>query len=499
MTTARSDRPEETDRSDARPGGAAAGKPAGRVAVLAVISLAQLMITLDSTIVSVALPSVQDAVGLSDTGRQWVVTAYTLAFGGLLLLGGRLGDLMGRRTAMLVGVAGFAAASALGGAAGNPAMLIGARAAQGVFAAFIAPATLSLISTTFVEARERATAFGVYTATAMSGGAVGLILGGALTDWLGWRACLYVNIPIAAVVLIGGLRTIPPAPRRTTDLDLLGAVLGTGGIAALIHALGEAETRGWGSAPIMAALAVSALLLTAFAAAQSRAANPLVPLRVLTDRDTAVSFAALMVSAFCTYGMLLGMTYQLQTVMRYSPLETGLAFLAYVVTAVVFSTQVAGRLMQLLRPRTTIATGLGLFCAGLLLLTRLDPHATYAADVLPALLLFGVGVGILTVPVMNTVMSAHRSGDAAVVSALVNASQQIGGSIGAALLNTIAVSAAASYYAAHPGGPEARTAADVHGFAVASAWSTAPALVTALLALALIRADFRPTARKTPA
>jgi len=465
---------------------------AQRAVVLAVISLAQLMITLDSTIVSVALPSVQRAVGLSDASRQWVVTAYTLAFGGLLLLGGRVGDMIGRKNAMLVGVTGFALASALGGAAGNSTMLIGARALQGVFAALIAPSTLSLISSTFTEPRERAKAFSVYTATAMSGGAIGLMLGGALTDSLGWRWCLYVNIPIAALVLAAGPKYLPGPPRvRGNSLDLPGVLLGTGGIVALIYALGEAETYGWGSTTIVATLVTAVVLLVAFAVVQTRTAQPLLPPRVLTDRNSAASFLALMVAAFCTYGMLLGMTYQLQVVMGYSPVETGLAFLAYVVTAVVYSTQVARRLTLAVRPGLLAMTGLLLFAAGLLTLTRLTPDSSYPGGVLPALLLFGVGVGTITVPVMSTVMSVTRPEDGSVVSAVVNASQQLGGSVGAALLNTISVSAAADHLARHPGGPAARMNADVHGFVVASAWSAAAALVCAAVVVVAINADPR--------
>ncbi|MFD7668869.1 MFS transporter [Streptomyces sp. NPDC059788] len=470
-------------------------KPSGggrtsRTVALALISLAQLMITLDSTIVSVALPSMQSAVGLSDTGRQWAVTSYTLAFGGLLLIGGRLGDLIGRKRAMLIGVAGFALASALGGAASSATMLISARALQGVFAALIAPSTLALITTTFTEPRERAKALGVYTASAMSGGAIGLVVGGALTDYLGWRWCLYVNVPIAVVVLLGATTLTAGARSRTgARLDLPGAALCSLGMLALIYGLGEATTYGWGSVQIIGALLASAVLLTAFILWQRRAAHPLLPLRVLTNRNSAASFLALMISAFCTFGMLLGMTYQLQTVMGYSPLKTGLAFLGYVGTAVVFSTQVARRLVARMRLGVMMAAGLVMFCLGLLSLVRLGPDATYPTEVLPALLLFGIGVGTLTVPAMTVVMSVTEARDSGVVSAIVNTAQQAGGSVGATVQNTISLSAAAGYLAARHGDPAAEVSASVHGFVVASVASAGLALVGALIAVFAINAQ----------
>ncbi|WP_062216208.1 MFS transporter [Streptomyces sp. NBRC 109706] len=467
-----------------------------RGVALALISLAQLMITLDSTIVSVALPAIQDAVDLSDAGRQWTVTAYTLAFGGLLLLGGRVGDLIGRKQALLIGVAGFVLASVLGGAAVNVEMLLGARALQGVFAALIAPSTLSLITTTFTEPRERAKALGVYAACAMSGGALGLVLGGVLTDYLNWRWCLFVNVPLGAAVLIGVLTSVPTPPREgRSRLDVPGAVLSSLAMLGLIYGFGEAAEYGWSSWQVIGALAAAALLMAVFLLSQSRVTQPLLPLRVLANRDSAAAFLAMGVAAFCTYGMLLGMTYQFQTVMGYSPLRTGLAFLGYVGTAVVFSTQVARWLVARAPLGPMIASGLGVFAVALLLLTRLTPESDYLTDILPALMLFGIGVGTLTVPAMTTVMTVTESRDSGVASAIINTVQQAGGSVGAALLNTISISAAATYLASRDGDPGSELSASVHGFVVASRWSVGIALATALVVLVAVRVRTGPQPR----
>ncbi|MYW01788.1 MFS transporter [Streptomyces sp. SID3343] len=450
---------------------------------------AQLMITLDSTIVSVALPSIQPDVGLSDADRAWAVTAYTLAFGGLLLLGGRIGDLIGRKRALVIGVIGFALSSVLCGAAQNAVMLVGSRGLQGVFAALIAPSTLALITSTFTEPRQRTRAVGVYAATAMSGGALGLVVGGLLTDYLDWRWCMFVNIPIAAVVVLGTFRYVPNLPRHPgVNPDLPGAALVTLGLVGVIYGLGVASDYGWASGRTVGALVAGVLLLAAFGWRQSRAADPLVPLRVAKNRVGAGSFLAMMISAFCTFGMMLGMTYQLQTVSGYSPLQAGLAFVAFVGTAVLSSTQVGRRLTPRMRPGLMMAAGLLLYAVALLLIGRLTPHSSYLPDVLPPLALMGLGVGVLTVPVVGTVMSAGEPRDAGVVAAIVNTMQQVGGSVGAALLNTISISAAATYLAARPNDPAAEVGAKVHGFVVASQWSAGIALVGALVVAVAVNA-----------
>ncbi|MCP2342164.1 MFS transporter [Actinomadura rupiterrae] len=453
---------------------------------LGVVALAQLMVVLDTTVVTIALPSAQRSIGLSDGGRQWVVTAYTLAFGGLLLLGGRLGDLLGRRRTLLAGVTGFAVASMLGGLATGPAMLIGARAAQGAFAALFAPSALALLTTVFNDPRERARAFAMFSVTLMAGGACGQILGGALTEYLGWRWCLYVNVPIAAAVVVGAVTVLPATPGHAgVRLDLPGAILGCGGMTALIYALGEAGSYGWASTPIIGLLVTAVVLLAAFVVVQAKVSDPLLPLRVLADRNRVGAFLAVATATFGMLGMFLFMTFHLQTVLHYSSLRTGLAFLPYVAAAIT-ATQVSRRLLSRVRPRTIIAPGLVLASAGLTVLTRLSPHSPYAASVLPALLLCGLGMGSLFAPSMSTATSTGDPRDAGIASAVVNTAQQIGGSIGTALLNTIAAGAASVYLTAHRDAPSALAQATVHGNAVACAWAAGILLAMAVLVAVLI-------------
>lgn len=326
----------------------------------------------------------------------------------------------------------------------------------------------------------------------MSGGALGLILGGVLTTYVGWRWCMFVNVPIAIAVVIGCVRSVPnPEPAPSVRLDLPGALLGSLGMVALIYALAQAGSSGWRSVEVLATSAVAAVLLAAFVFSQSRSATPLLPLRVLRRPDSGIGFLVFLISAFCTYGMLLSMTYQLQQVMHYSPLKTGFAFLAYVGTAVFFSTQVANRLVRRVRPGPLIAAGLLVFTVALLLLTRLTPSSAYGADVLPPLLLFGAGVGTITVPAITTVVTVNQKGGASVVSALVSTVQQMGASIGVALLNTVSVSAAASYLAAHGSGPAQLLQASVHGLTLSSRLSAGIALAGALLALLAIRVNLK--------
>ncbi|GAA4824790.1 MFS transporter [Streptomyces ziwulingensis] len=452
------------------------------------LSGAQLMVALDMTIVSIALPAAQADVHLSDTSKGWVVTAYTLAFGGLLMLGGRLGDMVGRRRAVLLGAAGFAAVSVLGGAASNAAVLIAARALQGVFAALLTPSTLALLTSVFPEGRERAKALGLYGAALMSGGAVGLVLGGALTDSLTWRWTFYVNVPIALVVVLAGARLFPDPPRPArVPLDIVGAILGCAGIVGCIYAFGEAGARGWGSPVIIGSLAAGLVLLAVFGVVQSRVAHPLLPPRVLADRNRAGAFLTIVISTFAMLGMFLFMTFQFQDVMGYSSLRAGLSFLPYVVVAAVISTRVTGRIMPHVRPRVLLVSGLLVEASGLFLLTRLTPDSGYTASVLPALLLFGIGVGLLVAPIMSTATTVSDPADTGIASAFVNTSQQIGGSIGTALLNSVAASASAAYLAAHAHASD--NWATVHGMTVACGWAAAVLVAGAVVVAFLVTAD----------
>ena len=318
--------------------------------ILVVIAGAQLMVVLDSTIMIIALPSAQHALGFSNTDRQWVVTAYTLAFGGFLLLGGRISDMVGPKRTLMTGVLGFALASAIGGASQTTLMLIGARGLQGLFGALLAPSVLSLLTSTFTDPKERGRAFGIYATIAIAGSAFGLILGGFLTEYVDWRWCLYVNLPIAGLVLFGAFTMIPERARVPgVRLDVLGVVLGCGGLVSLVYGLGEAGTSGWDSTHVIVALVVAGLLLTAFVVWQSRGPNPLLPLRVLRNRNRAGSFLTILLAVTGMFGTFLFLTYLLQTIKHYSPLMTGVAFLPLLALNALAATQIASRLLPRVR------------------------------------------------------------------------------------------------------------------------------------------------------
>jgi EmrB/QacA subfamily drug resistance transporter len=444
-----------------------------RWVALGFIAVAQLMIALDATIVSIALPSAQHALGASDADRQWVVTAYTLAFGGLLLLGGRLADALGRKRAFLIGLAGFALASVAGGAAPNFAILITARALQGGFAALLAPTALSLLAVTFTEPRERATAFAVYGSIAGSGAAIGMLLGGVLTQYFSWRWCLYVNLPIAVAAAVGGWFVVPASSgRRVGALDLPGVVLAGAGLATLVYA--STNRVGW-------LFVVSAVLLVLFVVRESTAKEPLLPMGIVLDRVRGGAYLTVGLALAGMFGAYLFLTYYLQSVLHYTPLQTGLAFLPITVASQAGSWLVARRLMPKVRPRALMAPGGVLAAAGLALLTQLHPDSGYLAVVLPAELLLGAGLSIMMVPAFSTATRGVEPRQAGVASAVVNATQQIGASLGTAVLNTIAVSATAGFIGS---GPDAL----VHGFAQATAWGAAIMLLAALAAVVLISA-----------
>ncbi len=463
--------------------------------ILVVIAGAQLMVVLDTTIMIIALPSAQQSLGFSNADRQWVVTAYTLGFGGLLLLGGRISDMIGPKRTLMIGVVGFAAASALGGAAQTTGMLIGARALQGAFGALLAPSVLSLLTTTFTDPRERGRAFGIYASIAIGGAAFGLILGGLLTQYLDWRWCLYVNLPIAGLVALGAFTMIPKRTgHRGVRLDIPGAILGCGGLVALVYGLGEAAADGWSSAAVIVPIAAAAGLLALFALVQVKVASPLLPLRILADRNRAGAFLTVILAVLGMYGTFLFLTYLLQTVDGYSPLKTGVAFLPLMAVNGVAATQLASRLMPHLRTRILVVPGLLLAAVGVALLTRLTPDASYVTHVLPTEILLGLGLGVALVPCISTATNHAEPRDVGITSAATNTSQQIGASIGTALLNTIAATASASYLVAHTrGGDVARGAnlvarATVHGFATASYWAAGSLALAAVVGGILIDA-----------
>ncbi|WP_199750326.1 MFS transporter [Streptomyces sp. NP10] len=460
---------------------------------LAVIAAAQLMVILDGTIVNIALPSVQNGLGMSDASRQWVITAYSLAFGGLLLLGGRIADLVGRKRTFLIGLVGFAAASALGGAAEGPGTLFAARALQGACAAVLAPSALSLLTTTFTDPAERGRAFGIYGALAGGGSAIGLLVGGLLTEYATWRWCLYVNVPIALAALGGALALLKDSPgQRGVRLDVPGALLASGGLVAIVYGSSEAESAGWADPLVLTLFAVGVALLAVFVWWQSRAKHPMLPLHIVRDRTRAAALATMGLATVAMFGTFLFLTYYLQTILDYSPLRTGLAFLPMSVTIVIGATQIAARLLpHTAPPRNLMAPGMLLAAAGMLLLTRLSATSTYATGVLPALVLLGLGMGLTFMPVYATATAGVAPKDAGVTSATVSTFQQIGGSLGTVLLNTIASSAATRYSEAHPYRSRALGEGMVHGFTVAAWWSTG-VLLLAALAAAMARTPQKP-------
>src|SRR6516225_888661 len=455
--------------------------------VLGVVGLAQLMVILDATIVNIALPSAQHALGFSNADRQWVVTAYSLAFGGLLLLGGRLSDLVGRRRMLIIGLVGFAAASALGGAATGFAMLVIGRGAQGAFGAMLAPAALSTLTVTFTDPAERGKAFGVYGAIAGAGGAVGLLLGGVLTEYLSWRWCLYVNVVLAVVAVAGAVRLMTRQPRDpSVHIDWPGTVLVAAGLVAIVYGLSEADTAGWGAPATIALLVAGVVLLAAFVLVEMRVAHPLLPLRIVLNRFRGGAYLAIGLSAIGVFGIFLFLTYYLQLSLAYSPVKSGLAFLPMIAAIVVASTTSSGVLMPRFGPRPLIPVGLLLGAGGLALLAEeLGLRTSYPGQILPSLLLVGAGLGVVFGCALNTATYGTGAADAGVAAALVNTNQQVGGSIGTALLNTLAASALTSYVLAHGHSPLDLAQAAVHSYVVGF-WVSAAILVGAAVVCALV-------------
>jgi EmrB/QacA subfamily drug resistance transporter len=485
------------------PPGAGAGQTASsrRWLTLTTVALAQLMVVLDSTVVNIALPSAQRDLGFTDGQRQWIVTAYSLAFGSLLLLGGRLSDLIGRKTTFIIGLIGFAGASALGGAAGSFGMLVFARALQGAFGALLAPTALAVLTTTFTIARERARAFGVFGAIAGAGGAVGLLLGGVLTEDLSWRWSLYINVVIAVVAVIGALVFVPKVTNAGArpKLDLPGTILVSGALFGLVYGFSNAETDGWSSPLTWGMLIASAVLLTTFVLWQARTSHPLLPLAIVLDRNRGAAYSSVLIAAIGLFGVFLFVTYYLQTSLGYSPIQTGLAFLPMLAMLVVAAQVSTNLLVPRLGPKVMVPIGMALAATAMLYLTRLGLTSTYAADVLPPLMIMGAGMGsIMPASIQTATLGVDRH-FAGVASALVNTSQQVGGSIGTALLNTLAATAAASYVADHLP-PSATVAAEaaVHSYSVAYRWGAGIFLFGAVLAALLFRRRVPVTAAETP-
>ena len=457
--------------------------------ILATIGIAQLMVVLDATIVNIALPSAQADLGFTDGNRQWIVTAYSLAFASLLLLGGRIADLFGRRTAFLVGIVGFAGASVLGGVSTGFGMLVTARALQGVFGALLAPAALSLLNTTFTDAKERAKAFSVYGAIAGAGGAVGLLLGGVLTDAFDWRSTLYVNVVFAVVAFAGGWVLLSNhRDAANSKLDVPGTVLVATGLFSVVYGFSNAETHDWSSPQTWGFLTVGALLLAAFAWWQTRAKHPLLPMRVLLDRNRAASFLAVLITGAGMFGVFLFLTYYLQLNLGFSPTKTGIAFLPMMAALMVMAQVATTQLVPRIGPKAVIPAGFAVAAVGMAWLTGIGISSSFSTAVLPPLLLIGAGLGMVMPPAMSLATSGIAPEDAGVASATVNTMQQVGGSIGTALLNTLAASAATSYLSGKDATNKlVQAQATIESYTTAFWWSAGFFVAGALIALVLYR------------
>jgi EmrB/QacA subfamily drug resistance transporter len=449
--------------------------------VLVLICLAQFMVILDATIVNVALPSIQKDLNLSEGNLQWIVNAYTLVFGGFLLLGGRAGDLLGRKRIFLIGLVIFTVASLLDGLASSEGTLIAARSLQGLGAAFVSPAALSIIATTFEEGAERARALGVWAAIAIGGSAVGLILGGVLTQFFSWPWIFFVNVPVGIVTFVLSLRLIPESRDEEAErsYDAAGAVTVTGGVMALVYAIVDAQTAGWGSAKTLGFFALAAVLLVAFVVIELRAEAPLVRLSIFRIRSLLTANVAMFLAASGIFAMFFFNTLYLQRVLGYGPLKAGLAFLPFT-AGIMISAGIASQFAPRIGVRPVAAAGFLLTAAGLALLTQLPVHGSYAVDVLPALILSSLGMGAVFMPLTLIATTGLDDDDQGLASGLFNTSQQVGGAFGLAVLSTIATSKTAS-----AGGSPA------HALVTGFHWAFAGGAVAMIAALAVMVALLR--------
>jgi EmrB/QacA subfamily drug resistance transporter len=472
---------------------------------LAVLAAAQLMIILDASIVNIALPSAQEDLGISNADRQWVVTAYTLAFGALLLLGGRIADYTGRKRTFLLGLIGFAGASALGGLAANQELLFAARALQGAFAALLAPAALSLITVTFTEPKERAQAFGVFGALSGAGAAIGLLVGGVLTEYASWRWCLGVNVPVALLVALAAIPFVHESKAHgDTRYDVPGVLLATLGLFSLVYGFTEAaraknpedpastEVLGWTAPSTLAFLVAAVVLLVAFVLWERRAANPMLPLRIVLHRNRGGSYLVFLLVGAGLFAMFLFLTYYFQINLGYSPVKSGFAFLPFS-AGIILAAGVVAQLLPRVGPKPLLLVGLVLSVTGMLLLTRVDNDTSYASHVLPSEVLLSIGMACVFIPASSTALIGVGSHDAGVASAVLNTSQQIGGSLGTALLNTLFAATVTNYLADNVRSPEDAErllpVAFIEGYHVAFFW--AAMLLTGALLVALFVVNAR--------
>jgi len=473
---------------------------------LAVIAISQLMVILDATIVNIALPQAQEALGISDANRQWMVTAYALPFGALLLLGGRIADYVGRKRILIIALSGFAVASAVGGFAQNGWELFLARAFQGAFAAMLAPAALSLVTVTFSAAKERARAFAVFGAIAGGGAAVGLLLGGILTEYASWRWCLFVNIPIAIIAVLLAVPVLRESKvEGGTHYDIPGAVLATAGLGSLVWACTQPAEHGWGSPNTLVWLGVAVVLLLGFVLVELRSTAPLLPLRIVKNRNRAGAYVVGLLVGAGLFAIFLFLTYYMQLILGYTPIQAGVAFLPFSV-GIIIGAGIGSQLTLRVGPRYVVPAGLFLSLLGMLWLSTLSLETTYVGTILPAELLIAVGMGFIFMSTTNLALVGVDHDDAGVASAVVNTTQQIGGSIGTALLNTIAATTTVAFLADNP--PLATTqeaigaataAAAVDGYGTAFLWSAIIFGVALVSSLILINAGKDDVADISPA
>jgi EmrB/QacA subfamily drug resistance transporter len=403
---------------------------------LTIIAASQLMVVLDATIVNIALPQIQQALGFSTTSLSWVLNAYTLTFGGLLLLGGRAGDILGRRRVFIAGILVFTAASLLGGLATSAGWLLAARALQGVGGAIAAPTALALITTNFQEGEERNRAFGVFGAVAVAGGALGLLLGGVLTSWLSWRWVLFVNVPIGVLLASVAPLYINESERRPGRFDLGGALTSTAGMAALVYGFIRAAQEGWSDPGTIGSFVAAAVLLAVFYSIETRTRQPITPLHMFRDRNRAGSYAIMLALAAAMFGMFFFLTLFVQGVLGYSPLRAGFAFLP-ITAAIIVTSQFAARSLPRLGPKRLMVTGAALAVVGLAWQTQVTVNSGYVDGILGPMLLFGLGMGLLFVPLTIVAVSGVAPHESGAASSLLNVMQQVGGSLGLSILVTV--------------------------------------------------------------
>jgi EmrB/QacA subfamily drug resistance transporter len=447
------------------------------------------MIVLDRSIINLALPSAQKALHISNANRQWVVTAYSLAFGSLLLLGGRIADYVGRKKIFIIGLLGFALASALGGFSTNQGELFAMRGLQGVFGALLAPASLSLLNVTFTVPKERARAFGVYGAISAGGAAIGLIMGGLLTEYANWRWCLFVNVPIAIIAVLLAIPNLHESKAKGDNkYDIPGAITVTLGLVSLVYGCSQAADHGWANIHTYPYFIIAVLFIAAFFVIEVQVKNPLLPMRVLAERNRGGSYIGSFLLGIGMFAMFLFLSIYMQSFLHYSALKSGIAFLPFSF-GVAFGAGVASQLLPKIGPRPLMVFGMFLATIGILLFSRITPTSGYISHLLAPMIIMSFGCALYFIP--NASTGLHNSGghDAGVASAMINTSQQVGGSVGSALLNTIAISSAAAFVKGHSSlGASASVFGQVHGFATTFKWGAAFLLTCGIVSAFMINA-----------